>query len=341
MSLTLMEALPVGSLAPDVALQTEGVMQSIQSLRGEPAIIVFLAEHWDPAQDQLLDTCQRILQSAGSDGKLVRISVGANQCELDFEDKSSFQFPIVGNLGAEAAASFGVAGKQAIFVLDQNGRICWSYISDGGGGPDFNKLVAAVDRTTGKPQVTRRELLAVGMAATLCLVLPNFGFASTIARRADRAKTRTTALTVNGKPYELQIDGGLSLLDALREKIGLMGTKKGCDHGQCGACTVHVDGRRVNSCLTLAAQVEGTRITTIEGLASNGQLNAVQQAFISHDGLQCGFCTSGQIMSAMACIKEGHTSNEQEIKEWMSGNICRCGAYPGICAAIQEAKNYS
>lgn len=116
----------------------------------------------------------------------------------------------------------------------------------------------------------------------------------------------------------------------------MTGTKKGCDHGQCGACTVHINGRRANSCLVLAMQAEGDKITTIEGLARGEDLHPMQAAFIKHDGFQCGYCTPGQIMSAVACVKEGHTKDDEEIREWMSGNICRCGAYPGILAAVKE-----
>ena len=146
-------------------------------------------------------------------------------------------------------------------------------------------------------------------------------------------------LTVNGTKHELLVDPRTTLLDALREEIGLSGTKKGCDHGQCGACTVHVDGKSVLSCLTLAAQAEGHAITTIEGLANaDGTLHSVQQAFIDHDAFQCGYCTPGQIMSAAACIASGRAGSEAEIREYMSGNICRCAAYPNIVAAIQTAK---
>jgi xanthine dehydrogenase YagT iron-sulfur-binding subunit len=127
------------------------------------------------------------------------------------------------------------------------------------------------------------------------------------------------------------------LLDALREYSHLYGTKKGCDQGQCGACTVHVDGQRVLACLTLAAQVDGRAITTIEGLGVNGTLHPVQEAFVRHDAFQCGYCTPGQIMSAIACIAEGHTQSDNDIREYMSGNLCRCGAYPNIVAAVRDA----
>jgi xanthine dehydrogenase YagT iron-sulfur-binding subunit len=142
---------------------------------------------------------------------------------------------------------------------------------------------------------------------------------------------------LNGQPETLTIDPRVTLLDAIRERLHLTGTKKGCDRGQCGACTVHVDGRRVVSCLTLAATVRGKRVTTIEGLANGAELHPVQQAFIDCDGFQCGFCTPGQIMSAAAVIQEGRARTDNEIQEAMSGNICRCGAYPNILAAIRQA----
>ena len=142
---------------------------------------------------------------------------------------------------------------------------------------------------------------------------------------------------VNGRAVEVAIDTRTSLLDLTRERLGLTGAKKGCDHGQCGACTVHVDGRRVASCLTLAAKVEGREVTTIEGLAKGEELHPMQQAFIDHDALQCGYCTPGQIMAAVACVREGNATSRERIREYMSGNICRCGAYVGIVAAIEDA----
>ncbi|HEX6352103.1 (2Fe-2S)-binding protein [Actinophytocola sp.] len=148
----------------------------------------------------------------------------------------------------------------------------------------------------------------------------------------------TVAWKVNGERRELTVDPRVTLLDALRERLDLTGTKKGCDRGQCGACTVHVDGRRVLSCLTLAASVHRKEVTTIEGLAAGDELHPVQQAFISHDAFQCGFCTSGQIMSAVAVIREGRARDDGEIREAMSGNICRCGAYPNIVDAIKQVR---
>ena len=150
-------------------------------------------------------------------------------------------------------------------------------------------------------------------------------------------QTADVKMKINGKEVSVSVDTRTSLLDLLREQLQLTGSKKGCDHGQCGACTVLVNGRRINSCLSLAVVHDGDEITTIEGLANGEDLHPVQAAFVEHDGFQCGYCTPGQICSAVACINEGHTRTDYEIREWMSGNLCRCGAYPNIVDAIKEA----
>lgn len=162
--------------------------------------------------------------------------------------------------------------------------------------------------------------------------------ATTAAASAGNAAVK---LQINGKTHALSLDPRTTLLDTLREHLNLTGSKKGCDHGQCGACTVLVNGRRVNSCLCLALVCEGDEITTIEGLAQGDQLHPMQAAFIEQDGFQCGYCTPGQICSAVACVKEGHATNDAQIREWMSGNLCRCGAYPNIVAAIKGAAGAS
>ena len=161
-----------------------------------------------------------------------------------------------------------------------------------------------------------------------------------VPRPAQRGLTaEMVTLTINGQDRELQVEPRVSLLDALREHLGLTGSKKGCDQGTCGACTVWVDGRRVLACLTLAVACEGREVTTIEGLAAGGVLHPVQAAFVEHDAFQCGYCTPGQIMSAVKLLEEQHATDDAEIAEWMSGNICRCAAYPNIRAAIRGVRD--
>jgi xanthine dehydrogenase YagT iron-sulfur-binding subunit len=186
----------------------------------------------------------------------------------------------------------------------------------------------------------RRVVLSSGvaMAASISLGPSPLEAKGSVQMRSE-PQMRDVSLTVNGVTHAAHVDTRMTLLDALREKLNFTGTKKGCDQGQCGACTVHVDGERHLSCLTLAVAAQGHQVTTIEGLADGDRLHPMQQAFIEHDAFQCGYCTAGQIMSGVACIREGHASSDEDIREYMSGNICRCAAYPNIVAAVKQAKS--
>ncbi len=179
--------------------------------------------------------------------------------------------------------------------------------------------------------------LSAGVSATAQAQTPAARPATLAAVNPGLSSALPMTLRVNGSDHALNLDPRTALLDALREHVGLMGTKKGCDHGQCGACTVLLDGERVLGCLTLAAQAQGRAITTIEGLSTGDTLHPMQQAFVDNDAFQCGYCTPGQIMSAVACVQEGRATNDDEIREYMSGNLCRCAAYPNIVAAIRQA----
>lgn len=202
----------------------------------------------------------------------------------------------------------------------------------------------SADKSNGEEnQESRRDFLKKSSLLTAIAVAP-----VTVAKAAEynlgerlsaAFETSPVSMTVNGVKKQLAVEPRSTLLDVLREQLDLTGTKKGCDYGQCGACTVHVNGQRVLSCLSLAIMQEGKEVTTIEGISKGDQLHPMQKAFIKHDGFQCGYCTPGQIMSGIACINEGHAESKEDIREFMSGNICRCGAYPNIVKAIQEVKN--
>jgi xanthine dehydrogenase YagT iron-sulfur-binding subunit len=190
-----------------------------------------------------------------------------------------------------------------------------------------------------RAELDRRKFLQMAAAAGAVTVFPDLEYShAATGPQASGVVMRPVSLSVNGTAHQLQIDTRATLLDTLREQLQLFGTKKGCDHGQCGACTVHVNGRRVNSCLTLAVMHDGDEITTIEGLAKGEQLSPMQTAFVEHDGFQCGYCTPGQIMSATALLKEPCGPSDDDIRECMSGNICRCGAYPNILAAVKSVR---
>jgi xanthine dehydrogenase YagT iron-sulfur-binding subunit len=232
------------------------------------------------------------------------------------------------------AASTGKGASEFKMVSDEERKEIELAAIDPAGGLD-DLLIFGSPATR---RVFLKQVAGTSAAIGLGPALMGFGVVEAAEPAAGATiETSKVRLKINGQEHALEIDPRTTLLDALREHLLLTGSKKGCDHGQCGACTVLVNGRRINSCLSLAVVHEGDEIATIEGLANGDQLHPVQAAFLEHDGFQCGYCTPGQICSAVACIKEGHAKSEADIREWMSGNLCRCGAYPNILAAVKEA----
>ena len=316
--------LGIGDPAPDFALMAPRAdsSQKLSDLRGSTVLVILDSAHWDPVKEEL----------AGM------YAVGAG---------TQATIQIVSDGRPEVASLFGVRDTTALFVVDEQGVIRWRYVS---GVDAIPQSSIPRPRPPEPPPTqaglipTRREFVqaALAGAAALAAVLAprevHAALSSLDGLPSDRIAPQPVTLNINGKTVALNLEPRVTLLDALREYAGITGTKKGCDHGQCGACTVHVDGRRVLSCMTFAVMQQGRQITTIEGLASGEKLNPMQQAFITHDGFQCGYCTSGQIMSAMGVLREPWGPSDDDVREAMSGNICRCGAYPGIVAAVQSVR---
>jgi xanthine dehydrogenase YagT iron-sulfur-binding subunit len=347
--------LGVGDAAPDFALAVaDGDATMLSDLQGGSVLLVLASPHWDPASELL-----------------------AAQYPGDADAAPAPR--VVTERRPEITSRFGVRGGSALYVVDEFGVIRWRYVAGvdvvaqssvdarcrsldapptlgttaravipsavEGSALTERSLEASDDDA--RLSLTRRDFVqsAVMAAAALAAAALAPAVANAASSVAEPAPTSSFAgamritLDVNGRPLALDVEPRVTLLDALRDRAGLTGTKKGCDHGQCGACTVHVDGRRVLSCLTLAVMVpDGAHVTTIEGLAQGDTLHPMQQAFIAHDGFQCGYCTSGQIMSATAVVKEPWGPADDDVREAMSGNICRCGAYPGIVAAVQSVR---
>jgi xanthine dehydrogenase YagT iron-sulfur-binding subunit len=339
------DALPVGSDAPDFEwIDKGGRATRLSGLRGELVLLAFFSPQWDPARSYQLQVYNQALQRCLGGGRVLSLGQDDLWCEIMLDGDDTMRFPLVSNLDAddEIARRYGVLGRHALFLIDAAGKILWRCVAADDMQLRLDDLQDALKARSGFG-MSRREFLVASFAVTLAAsLLPGLARAQddTTPTGLDTATyARNATLNVNGRDYPLLLEPRVSLLDALRERLKLMGTKKGCDHGQCGACTVHVDGRRVNACLMLALQAEGARIVTVEGLSRDGKLHPLQVAFIRADGLRCGYCTPGQIMSGVACITEGHSRSEAEIQEWMSGNICRCGAYNGIRQAIADARD--
>ena len=353
-------ALAVGSPAPDFTVSPLPHQTHLLSdLRGQPVVLAFFPPGWDPARAEQVAQYNAILSRlSGLNAELLELSGDGLYRRLAFADEQ-MQVPFVTEAAPEGAVAqmYGVAGRTALFVVDAKGLIRWRYIAPVGAAPKADELFGALQTLSAPPGspgvghgggLSRREFIAATLAAAFALAVPlrpahaddagpsPTGNGSTPPR--PPAATTPVTLQINGTAQTLAIEPRVTLLDALRERLNLTGSKKGCDHGQCGACTVHVDGRRVNSCLTLAVACQGKAITTIEGLADGDTLHPVQAAFIAHDGFQCGYCTPGQIMSASALLHEPVGPEDADVREAMSGNLCRCGAYPNIVAAVQDAR---
>jgi len=359
--------LAAGASAPDFDLPlTAGKVRRLSDLRGQAVVLAFASSEWDPAQAEQTAQFQQLFAQLGGDhARWVGVSQNGLWCHMALNGEE-VRVPVVAGLDAqgETAARYGVRGGQAWFVVDGEGVVRWQYAAPAGLAPSAETVRAALVSLEEKPPandaasafatekrgVSRREFLAAALAGALALTLathsaqadskPNVVPLTPPEAQLD-AGTMPVTLNINGTDHKLQIDPRVSLLDAARERIGLTGSKKGCDHGQCGACTMIVDGKRINSCLALAVMQQGKKITTIEGLAHGDTLSPMQAAFIAHDGYQCGYCTPGQIMSATALLSEPCGPNDADVREGMSGNICRCGAYPNIVDAVQSVRKGS
>jgi xanthine dehydrogenase YagT iron-sulfur-binding subunit len=337
----------VGQLAPSFALHgDDGRALSSSEARGRPWVLAF-ARGWTPGDDAGAIRAQ--LRGLGA-----VLFVASDTGVWSFRPDDDIELAVApsrrlrGEL-AELRARCGIErGSDGVIVVDAAGVVQLADAPPGELAGHLGEALATAGRELlglpPRPGITRRDWAAMSLVAGFGAVLLHGCRAPAPERPVPPPVTAPAgseidiALRINGKDHRLRVDPRTSLLDALRERLALTGTRKGCDHGQCGACTVLRDGRAVNACLTLAVTAEGAEITTIEGLARGDQLHPVQAAFIAHDAFQCGYCTSGQIMSAVALLGEGRSKTDDEVRQQMSGNICRCGAYPNIIAAIQAAR---
>ncbi|WP_350356609.1 2Fe-2S iron-sulfur cluster-binding protein [Hymenobacter canadensis] len=327
-----------GAPAP-AALLPDGT--ALSALRGRPVVLAFAPDEWNPGHAHQSALFAQLLHDFGAEVAFVD-TAGEGWHSLDWR----------GTL----AGQFGVAGRRALFLLDEQGVVRWSAVVDATTDIRPGQVLAALETlknpaetAAGQPAaggVSRRTFVTALLATVALLLLPGTDAAAAEAAPAATAPPAPAAaadtvpvtLRINGRTHRLQLEPRVALLDALRENLHLTGTKKGCDHGQCGACTVHLDGQSALSCLRLAVMSQGQEITTIEGLATGETLHPMQAAFVKHDAFQCGYCTPGQIMAATALLQDKQPRSAVEIREAMSGNLCRCAAYPNIIAAIEDAQ---
>jgi xanthine dehydrogenase YagT iron-sulfur-binding subunit len=342
---------------------------SIADLKGSPVVLAF-ANDWalgESSQNEL-DALRAELRGLGAILVVIaRTEVWTFRPDDDFDRVAEADDEMSAEIGrlvdlhrVEREPDGSVV--PTILLLDAHGQL--RFACSTARGPEAmgltliqglgaaGRALAARPRSPAGSRISRRELVLTSLVSGFALALldgctrqpalpPAVGRSTTPLVESDAAGEVDVALRVNGRERSVRIDPRASLLDTLRERMGLTGTKKGCDHGQCGACTVLIDGRRVLSCLTLALMAQRRPITTIEGLASGENLHPLQAAFAAQDAFQCGFCTPGQIMSAVGLLAEGHANTDDEVREEMSGNLCRCGAYPNIVAAVQLARRGS
>jgi len=309
------------------------------SLRGQP-VVVALVERWRPDGHRATGAICAALRGLGA--ALVVVTHDAVWCVRPDDEAEALDDAEATRAHAEAIARARRISTPAIVVLDEHGEARFARGTDGDLSVAIANALEGALCTIASTEIrmTRREIVTATLVSAFALSLLD-GCAHTSVAHDGHDEARgsdVVVLHVNGADHRVRVDADTTLLDALRERIGLTGTKKGCDMGQCGACTVLVDGRRVLSCLTLAARVQSARVTTIEGLARGDSLHPMQAAFVAEDAFQCGFCTPGQVMSAVGLLAEGHAQTDDDVRDLMSGNICRCGAYPNIVAAIRRAR---
>jgi len=339
-------AVAVGESAPDVVLRGSAG-RTLEMTSRRPRVVAF-AHRWHLDGERPQDVCGIRAQLRGLGAELFVLSDHGVWSFRADDDVERFTDRLPADLET-AGLLYGVRpGHDAVFVVDGDGLVRFTYRPADGLG---RSLLAILDRACtqviARSPMTfdRREWVITTLVGTCaaaflasCRSKDTHEPAHEPAQPPPAVEEIDVTLEINGNTHKMKVDPRASLLDTLRERLGLTGTKKGCDHGQCGACTVHVAGRPVNACLTLAALAQGVKITTIEGLAKGDELHPVQAAFVEHDALQCGYCTPGQIMSAVAVAADASVTTDDQIRERMSGNICRCGAYPNIVAAVRTAK---